>query len=88
MSNTAPKLCADLQNACLSNDYPHALAVQDRLVPLHAATFLEAGVTGAKYGLSVLGRMSDEVRLPLVPSTEGTKNAIRAAMVHAGLLNA
>ena len=35
-------------------------------MPLHAATFLEAGVTGAKYGLSVLGRMSDEVRLPLV----------------------
>ncbi|HPG03965.1 MAG TPA: dihydrodipicolinate synthase family protein, partial [Rhodoblastus sp.] len=68
--------------------YDEALKIQDRLVPLHAATFLEAGVTGAKTGLSFLGRASEEVRLPLVPSTEGTKKAIRAAMVHAGVLNA
>ena len=88
VSNIAPKLCADLQNACLAGDYARALGVQDRLVPLHAATFLEAGVTGAKCGLSVLGRMSDEVRLPLVGSTDATKKAIREAMVHAGLVNA
>ncbi len=88
VSNVAPKLCADLQNACLASDYPRALGVQDRLVPLHVATFLEAGVTGAKYGLSALGRMSDEVRLPLVGPTEATKKEIRAAMVHAGILNA
>lgn len=88
VSNAAPKLCADLQNACLSKDYPRALSIQDRLVPLQAATFLEAGVTGAKYSLALLGRMSDEVRLPLVPSADATKRTIREAMVHAGLLNA
>ncbi len=88
VSNVAPRLCADLQEACLADDYPRALTIQDRLVPLHEATFLEAGVTGAKTGLSALGRMSEEVRLPLVPSTDGTRKAIREAMVHAGLLNA
>ncbi len=88
VSNVAPKLCAELQEACLAGDYSRALVVQDRLVPLHAATFLEAGVTGAKSGLSVLNRMSDEVRLPLVPSTDATKIAIREAMVHAGIVNA
>ena len=62
--------------------------MQDRLIPLHVATFLEAGVTGAKFALSALGRMSDEVRLPLVGPTEATKKEIRAAMVHAGILNA
>ena len=88
VSNVAPRQCADLQNAALAGKYDAALKMQDRLVPLHAATFLEAGVTGAKYGLSLLGRASEEVRLPLVPSTDPTKKAIRAAMVHAGVLNA
>jgi 4-hydroxy-tetrahydrodipicolinate synthase len=88
VSNIAPRQCADLQNACLAGRYDEALKIQDRLVPLHAATFLEAGVTGAKYGLSLLGKLGEEVRLPLVPGAVSTKKAIRAAMVHAGVLNA
>lgn len=56
VSNIAPRLCAELQNACLAGDYVKALAIQDKLTPLHVATFLEAGVTGAKYGLSLLVR--------------------------------
>ena len=88
VANVAPKPTAELMEACFAGKYDEALKIQDRLVPLHAATFLEAGVTGAKTGLSLLGRASEEVRLPLVPSTEGTKKAIRAAMVHAGVLNA
>jgi 4-hydroxy-tetrahydrodipicolinate synthase len=86
VSNIAPRLCADMQNAALAGDFATALALQDRLTPLQQATFLEAGVTGAKYGLSLLGRVREEVRLPLAPSTEATKTAIRAALVHAGLL--
>lgn len=86
VSNIAPRLCADLQNAALAGDFARALEIQDKLVPLHQATFLEAGVTGAKYGLSLLGRAGEEVRLPLVPATEATKKAIRAAMVFAGVL--
>jgi 4-hydroxy-tetrahydrodipicolinate synthase len=63
------------------------LALQDRLVPLHTATFLEAGVTGAKTGLNLLGRIGEDVRLPLVASTAKTREAIKAAMVFAGVLN-
>ena len=87
VSNIAPKLCADLQNAALAGDFKTALAIQDRLVPLQVATFLEAGVTGAKYGLSLLGKCAEEVRLPLVPSVQATKDRIRAAMAHAGILD-
>jgi 4-hydroxy-tetrahydrodipicolinate synthase len=88
VANIAPRLCADLQNAALAGDFKTALAIQDKLVPLQVATFLEAGVTGAKYGLSLLGKVGEEVRLPLVPSTQATKDRIRAAMVFAGLLQA
>ena len=87
VSNVAPRLCAQLMDRWFANDPAGALAIQDKLVPLHAGVFTEAGVTGAKYGLFVLGRVSEEVRLPLVPSTEPTKQIIRAAMAHAGLSN-
>jgi 4-hydroxy-tetrahydrodipicolinate synthase len=88
VANIAPRLCADLQNAALAGDFKTALAIQDKLVPLQVATFLEAGVTGAKYGLSLLGKVGEEVRLPLVTSTQATKDRIRAAMAFAGLLEA
>jgi 4-hydroxy-tetrahydrodipicolinate synthase len=87
VSNIAPAHCAKLQNASLDGDFETALIIQDKLVPLQSAVFLEAGVTGAKYGLSLLGMATEEVRLPLVPGTEATKRAIRAAMVHAGVLS-
>lgn len=86
-ANVAPKLCADFQDATLAGDYATALSLQDRLMPLHEAIFMEPGLCGAKYGLSVLGKCSDEVRLPLVGVSDGTKTAIKDAMVHAGLIN-
>jgi 4-hydroxy-tetrahydrodipicolinate synthase len=88
VSNVAPRLCAEMQGLSLSGDYAGALAVQDRLVPLHDAIFLEPGLAGAKAGLALLGRGTEEVRLPLRPVTKPTRAAIRAAMVHAGLINA
>lgn len=85
-ANVAPKLCAEFQAATLRGDYRTALALQDRLMPLHEAIFLEPGLVGAKYALSVLGLCNPEVRLPLVGLTEGTKDRIRDAMRHAGLI--
>ena len=87
-SNVAPKACADFQNASLSGDYAKALTYQDKLFPLHTALFVEPNPAGPKYALSVLGRMSDEVRLPMVPTTEPTRAIIRKAMAFAGLTNA
>lgn len=86
-ANVAPRLCAEFQEATLTGDYAKALQLQDRLMPLHTAIFLEPGLAGAKYGLSRLGHCADTVRLPLVGVTDDTKSAIDAAMRHAGLLN-
>jgi 4-hydroxy-tetrahydrodipicolinate synthase len=86
-ANAAPKLCAELQNACLAGDYATALDLQDKLMPLHQAIFTEPGLVGAKYAMSQLGMCSDEVRLPLTPLSDSTKGLIRDALRHAGLLN-
>jgi len=86
-ANVAPRLCAEFQEATLAGDYKAALAFLDRLMPLHEAIFKEPGVAGAKYGMSLLGLCKDEVRSPLTTLEAGTKQQIKDAMVHAGLLN-
>lgn len=86
-ANVAPKLCAEFQEATLAGDYAKALEYQDRLMPLHTAIFIEPGLVGAKYALSVLGKCSAEVRSPLTEALPETKAAIEAAMRHAGILN-
>jgi len=86
-ANVAPRLSADVQDACLAGDFAAALKIQDRLMPLHMAIFTEPGLAGAKYGMSLLGKCSEETRLPILPPSDGTKEKIRAAMVHAGLIN-
>ena len=86
-ANVAPALCSALQSACLAGDYAKALEIQDRLMPLHQAVFTEPGLVGVKFAMSELGLCSDEVRLPLTPLTDGTKDLLRAALRHAGLTN-
>ncbi|MCK4713552.1 MAG: 4-hydroxy-tetrahydrodipicolinate synthase [Marinosulfonomonas sp.] len=85
-ANVAPALCSQLQAATLAGDYALALEIQDRLMPLHKAIFIEPGLVGVKYALSRLGKCSEEVRLPLVALTDATKARMDAAMKHAGLL--
>ena len=86
-ANVAPALCAQLQNATLAGDFKTALEIQDRLMPLHQAIFTEPGLVGVKYAMSLLDLCSAEVRLPLTPLTDSTKEKVKAAMRHAGLLN-
>lgn len=85
--NIAPRACAEFQNAIDAGEWGRARELQDKLTPLHRAIFLEPGVVGAKTGLSLLGRCTDEVRSPITTALPETKAAIRAAMVHAGVLN-
>ena len=86
-ANIAPKLCAEFQESTMAGDYAKARTQLDRLMPLHEAVFTEPGVAGAKYGMSLLGLCTEEVRLPLVGLTDDTKVKMRDAMVQAGLLN-
>ena len=85
-ANVAPALCAAMQNAWAAGSSAEALAIQEKLFPLHTALFLETSPAPAKYALSRLGRCGGEVRLPLVGVGEATARAVDAALAHAGLL--
>jgi 4-hydroxy-tetrahydrodipicolinate synthase len=86
-ANVAPRLCAEFQNATLAGDFGKALKLQDRLMPLHTALFVETSPGPVKYAVSLLGHCQADIRLPLVVPSDGCKKQVRAAMVHAGLLN-
>ena len=86
VSNVAPRLCADLQEATLGGDYAKALQIQDKLLPLHTSLFLETNPSPVKYALAKLGHMSEDVRLPLLPVGDETRRIVDAALRHAGLL--
>ncbi len=87
-ANVAPRLCSEFVDACLAGDFAKALDYQDRLMPLHTAMFCEPSPGPAKYALSLLGHMTPDVRSPIVGLSEGAKEQIKAALVHAGLSNA
>jgi 4-hydroxy-tetrahydrodipicolinate synthase len=86
-ANVAPRLCAQFQEATLAGDFRTALSIHDRLMPLHTALFVETSPAPVKYAASLLGLCEPKVRLPLAPVSDSTKEQVRAAMVHAGLLN-
>ena len=86
-ANVAPRLCAAFQTATLAGDFAGALTLQDRLMPLHKALFLEPNPAGAKHALARLGHMENALRSPLGAVEPQTGAAIDAALRHAGLLN-
>ena len=86
-SNVAPGLCAAFHDAWAAGDLAAATEINDKLMPLHSALFKESNPCPAKYALSLLGKMTDAVRLPLVTVGDETKAAVQAAMRHAELID-
>ncbi|GCD55837.1 4-hydroxy-tetrahydrodipicolinate synthase [Acetobacter pasteurianus] len=86
-ANVAPALCANVQKAWQQGRTQDAIAIQDKLLPLHDTLFCESNPAPAKYAASLLGLAGETCRLPLAPLTEPSREKIRAALVDVGLLN-
>ena len=84
-SNVAPESVAAFYNAALARDWDTALYLQDRLIRLHKALFLDASPAPTKFAMAQLGLCSDEVRLPIAPCADAVKPAILEAMREAGV---
>ena len=89
-ANVAPKLCAEFQEASLSKNNDNLLSrakeINEKLMPLHNSLFIESNPSPVKYAASLLKLCTDDVRLPLVKITSSTKEKVKSAMQHAGLL--
>ena len=85
-SNIAPKLCSQFMQLCLSKDFAEAAKINDKLMPLHHALFVESSPGPVKYAASKLGLCSEEVRLPLTLISDETKVLVDKALKHASLI--
>ena len=89
-ANVAPKLCSEFQEASISKNNSNLLAkakeINEKLMPLHKSLFIESNPSPVKYAASLLNLCSEDVRLPLVKVTEGTKKTVKSALVNANLI--
>jgi 4-hydroxy-tetrahydrodipicolinate synthase len=84
-SNVAPALCSEFQLACMGGNYKRALELQERLMPLHDALFVEANPGPVKYAAEKLGLCGNETRLPLAPIVPASRAAVDEALTVVGL---
>lgn len=84
-ANIAPALCAEFQLACLAGNFRLALQLQDRLMPLHEALFVESNPGPVKYAASKLGLCNEETRLPLAPIAAASRKRVDDALATVGL---
>jgi 4-hydroxy-tetrahydrodipicolinate synthase len=85
-ANVAPALCAEFQLACLAGNFRLALQLQDRLMPLHDALFVESNPGPVKYAASKLGLCTGETRLPLAPIASASRKTVDDALSAVGLV--
>ena len=88
-ANIAAKLCSELQELSLSgsaDSLSKAEAINNLLMPLNKALFIESNPSPVKYAASLLNLSSDDVRLPLVKIKESTKEEVKKALQHAKLI--
>jgi 4-hydroxy-tetrahydrodipicolinate synthase len=82
-SNVTPRLMAQLTDACTANDMTAARTLHRRLQPWMSAAFIESNPIPAKAALAMMGRMENVLRLPLVPVSDASVPAIKAALAAA-----
>lgn len=86
VANVAPKQSAQMHEAWATGDIATFHKLRDALSLLASDLFCESNPAPVKYAASLLGKCSDEVRLPLLPATSGAQDKVHKAMEHAGLL--
>lgn len=75
-SNVAPEQMKALTRAVAASDLKEAIRLNNSLMPLYHACFVESNPIPAKAALSLMGLCRDEMRLPLLPATEGTRTLL------------
>ncbi|MFD2263040.1 4-hydroxy-tetrahydrodipicolinate synthase [Lacibacterium aquatile] len=86
-ANIAPRLLADMHEAWAAGDIKTAMAINERLFPVHEAMFCETSPAPVKYAASLLGLSSPECRLPIAPLSEAGRAKVESALRQAGLMN-
>jgi 4-hydroxy-tetrahydrodipicolinate synthase len=85
-ANVAPTDMAHMVSAAVKGDYERARTLHFKLTPLFSALFLETNPIPVKAALAMMGKMSEEVRLPLTPLADEYRPKLNEALQQAGIL--
>jgi 4-hydroxy-tetrahydrodipicolinate synthase len=80
VANVVPRECAQLTEACLNGNWERGREIQFQLIPLIRSLFIETNPIPVKTALSLMGKCSGELRLPLTPMAEGNLRKLGQAM--------
>ena len=86
-ANVAPRLMSEMCRAAFAGELATARALNDRLLPLHRRLFVEANPIPVKWALAQMGKIANELRLPLVPLSSQFNDTLRSALREAGCLS-
>jgi len=86
-ANVAPRLMSEMCRAALAGELATARSLNDRLLPLHRKLFVEANPIPVKWALAQMGKIRNELRLPLVPLSSQFNDTLRSALREAGCLS-
>jgi 4-hydroxy-tetrahydrodipicolinate synthase len=87
VSNVAPRLCADLQQAWRAGDLAELRRLNEKLAPLADALFVESSPAPVKYAASLLGKCLPDIRGPLVEASPNARERVQVALRQVGLIN-
>ena len=85
-SNIVPGKVAAMYNAFAKGDISTAMGIHHDLFVLHQAMFMESNPIPVKTALALMGRMTDEMRLPLCPLTDEHLERLKNVLASKGLL--
>lgn len=85
-SNIAPAMMVNLTEAMLAGNLSEARGLHHRLTALFRNCFIESNPVPVKAGLSAMGLIAEEYRLPLVPGSRKTYGIMRSTVEDLGLL--
>ena len=85
-ANVAPRAMHQLCMAAMQGNVAEAVAINNRLLPLHNKLFVEPNPVPVKWALAQMGLIPSGIRLPLVTLAAEYHEAVRAAMRESGVL--
>ncbi|CAM8633321.1 DapA Dihydrodipicolinate synthase/N-acetylneuraminate lyase [Oxalobacteraceae bacterium] len=86
-ANVAPRAMHELCVAAMAGQVAEAVAINDKLIPLHNRLFVEPNPVPVKWALQQMGRIQSGIRLPLVPLGAASHESLRSALRESGVLN-
>lgn len=86
-ANVVPKEVAEICRLAHAGQESQALALDEKILPIHNTMFIESNPIPVKFALEVMGKVGPSIRLPLTRLSSGLHDKVRNALTEVGVIN-